>query len=134
MFGHNKLLREGAQARGVILDLTPHIEPGRAAGTVTGAAGMQQHVQAEPAWTSAYEFKARIAFDDGVTAEETFKTDWSDWTKVGYANNAIFASLDRRFQPGQAVPVRYNSGNHRKVVLDLPALQEEIYASWQPIE
>ena len=134
MFGHKKLLREGAQAQGVILDLTPHIEPGRAAGTVTGAGGMQQHVEAEPAWTSAYEFKVRIAFDDGVTAEETFKTDWSDWTKVGYPGNVIFASLGTRLQPGQAVPVRYDSRNHGKVVLDLPALQEEIYASWQPVE
>jgi hypothetical protein len=43
---------------------------------------------------------------------------------------AIYASLEGRLQPGKTVPVRYDAGDRTKIVLDLPALQEEVYAQW----
>jgi hypothetical protein len=43
---------------------------------------------------------------------------------------AIYASLEGRLQPGNTVPVRYDAGDRTKIVLDLPALQEEVYARW----
>lgn len=135
MFGHKKLLTEGAQAQGVITQLTPRVPPPpvQYAGQVTARI------------VSGYVFQARVEFDDGATAEvtfETYKKDWADTLEHvphGFVHRdvlgaeggeALFASLEGRLQPGKTVPVRYDSKDRKQIVLDLPALQQEVYAQW----
>ena len=135
MFGHKKLLTEGAEAQGVITQLTPQIPPPpvQYAGQVTARI------------VGGYVFQTRVEFDDGATAEVTFETYQKDWADTlehvphGFVHrdllgaeggDAIFASLEGRLQPGNTVPVRYDAGDRTKIVLDMPALQKEIYSQW----
>jgi hypothetical protein len=135
MFGHKKLLTEGAEAKGVITQLTPQIPPPpvQYAGQVTARI------------VGGYVFQTRVEFDDGATAEVTFETYQKDWADTlehvphGFVHRdvlgaeggeAIFASLEGRLQPGKTVPVRYDAGDRTKIVLDMPALQKEIYSQW----
>jgi hypothetical protein len=145
MFGHKKLLTEGAQAQAVITDLTPKIEGDT---ILMGGAGGQMHQTPNPraGQVSAYELHTQVTFEDEATEDETFTTGWGDWTEisdrldanahhgfihvtaVGAEDQAVFASLEGRLQPGKTVPVRYDPSHREKIVLDLPALREEVYA------
>ena len=144
MFGHKKLLIDGARAQAVITGLTPQIE----GDTILMAGAGHQHSEPNPraGQVSAYVFDTRVAFEDGTTEEETFTTGWADWTEVsdkldansdhkffhvvsvGDEDQAVFTGLEGRLQPGKTVPVRYDPAHRKKVVLDLPALRDEVYA------
>src|SRR4051794_23205370 len=56
-----------------------------------------------------YHVTIRVKFPDGTATE--FKK-WLDWHDVGQ----LFV--------GSVVPVRYDSSNHSKVALDVPALEQ----------
>jgi len=135
MFGHKKLLTDGAEAQGVITQLTPQIPP----------PPMQYAGQVTARIVDGYVFQARVEFDDGATADVTFETYQKDWADTlehvphGFVHRdllgaeggeAIFASLEGRLRPGNTVPVRYDAGDREKIVLDLPALQKEVYSQW----
>ncbi len=145
MFGHKKLLTEGAKAQAVITNLTRRIAPAVAGGT-TGAGGQLVYQPGRDASLLQYVFETRVEFDDGATADVTFETYQKDWADTlehvphGFVHRdllgaeggeAIYASLEGRLQPGKTVPVRYDARDRTKIVLDLPALQEEVYAQWQ---
>jgi putative oligomerization/nucleic acid binding protein len=142
MFGNKKLLTEGSQAQAVITEVTPHLE----ADTIQ-VTGSHDYLPSPRAGMIAdYEIHARVAFEDGATQDEIFTTTLDDWTEVsdrnaagnqhgffhvteiGAEDQAVFASLQGRLQPGKTVPVRYDSPHHKKVLLDLPALRDEMYA------
>jgi Short C-terminal domain len=114
MFGHKKLLTEGACARGVVTALTT----------------IKLHDGAVVAW----KFQTRVVFEDGSTVDETFTSYTDDWKvttdakshELSSADSALFLGLGDRLQPGATVPVRYDPGNWKKIVLDLPALREEM--------
>ena len=57
-----------------------------------------------------YHVTIRVKFPDGTTTE--FKK-WLDWHDVG------------QLHVGSVVPVRYDPSDHSKVVLDVPALEEQ---------
>jgi len=121
MFGNKKLLTDGVQARGV----------------VTGLGWADKAKFGD----GVLEFQTHVVFDDGAATDVTFFTSMGDWrdadsSHVGRfggdvlspAASAAWRSLEQYLQPGATVPVRYDPAHHKKTVLDLPALRQEVFA------
>jgi len=113
LFGHKKLLTEGARGKGVVTALSP------------------LNNQGGGVW--AWKFATRVVFEDGAAVDESFLTTADDWKttdapdhKLSPVDAAVFFGLEERLQPGATVPVRYDPRSRKKIVLDLPALREDM--------
>jgi hypothetical protein len=122
MLHYKKLLREGAQARGVIMHV---YGAGRSA---TGAS------------ISAWLFPCRVTFDDGSTIETSgelsafdraFRFDEAEAWGSKALDYQDFERLRRFLEPGMTVPVRYDPKDHTKLVLDKPAFKAELLPKLQ---
>ncbi len=131
MFHHKDLLTDGRQASAVITGLTPCF----AASTINAGASDEEYSVRNPkaGQLDAYVFQARVTFEDGATQDVTFRTTLAEWShphgasdRFGGDARARFASLDLRLRPRNTVPVRYDSAHRNKIVLDLPALRQQI--------
>ena len=112
MFGHHKLLSEGAQIDGVVL------ENGQLSYTITKA-----------------RLLIGVKFDDGVTAE--FTEDIQDFFEPaahglkGLAGNLTGDNvIPLSFISGSTIPVRYDPADRSKLAIDVPALHERALERW----
>jgi hypothetical protein len=86
--GNDELLREGAEAKGVVIETK-----------------MRSNVEGR--FEPNYRVKVRVKFEDGSTAE--FK-------------QKLNKSKDGLHFEGGIVPVRYDTADHSKIIIDLPAI------------
>lgn len=122
MFGHKDLLTGGASTKGVVTKL-------ESGGPVGGGE------------ISSWIVSVRVVFGDGDTEDVTvyaYGADWNDpdfkGRELSHAAGVVFLALGDRLQVGATVPLRYDPGHRKKVVLDRPALQQEfapMYAAAQ---
>jgi hypothetical protein len=103
MFGHKKLLTEGAQGQGVITNL-------RVAYSAEGHNLVY-----------GFDISFRFRFEDGSAVEDRFEAKAWDWRHE--FPDSDFPNLEDLLQSGEPVPVRYDPADHSKVVLDVPALK-----------
>jgi hypothetical protein len=100
-------------------------------GTVMHASQDVLYVKMTPAG-EPYEYKRtfRVTFPDGSTGEtqETVPLH-SVQHLAGRRTIDCWSRLAERTKSGATVPVRYDESDHSHVVLDLPALIQEILAS-----
>jgi hypothetical protein len=114
MFGHKDLLTDGASTKGVVTKLES-IAPRYGGGI------------------ESWEAAVRVVFGDGDTEDVTVSADAADWSNdpnfkggdLSHAAGVVFLALGDRLQAGATVPLRYDPGHRKKVVLDRPALQQE---------
>jgi hypothetical protein len=83
-----------------------------------------RHDQAAESGTHSFsvlfELEGHIKFPDGTKSE--FKSEWLSTSKVG------------DIQEGDIVPVRYDTSDHSKVVLDVVALEQKKQAEVEKTE
>ena len=98
MFGHQKLLIDGAKAEAVVVEVT------RVGGITYDPDGSSN---------SQYELLLRVHFADGATADAQCRV--GGW----------FKGIKPTFSEGDVVPVRYDSADRSKVEVDLPAIEQK---------
>ena len=108
-------LREGARGRGTVLDASQTVLYGRI-GPVS-----------EP-----FEYKRtiRVTFPDGSTSETQQSISLHQVQRLADRRTIeCWPRLAERTEIGATVPVRYDEWDHSHIVLDVPALVEEILTS-----
>jgi hypothetical protein len=102
MFGHHKLLRDGATTEAVVIEVK------RVGGITYDPDGSSN---------SQYELKLRVHFSDAATTDTSCRA--GGW----------FRGIKPTFSEGDVVPVRYDPADRTKVEVDLPAIEEKKQAS-----
>jgi hypothetical protein len=122
MLHYKRLLKDGAQTRGVIT----HVYVSR-----HSAAGGN---------VSAWLFPCRVTFDDGSTIETSgelsaferaFRFDAAEAWGSKSLDYQDFECLGNFLDPGVTVPVRYDPEDHAKLVLDKPSFKAELLPKLQ---
>ena len=103
MFGHKKLLTEGAQGHGIITEMT------------------MEHGRDAPDAVRDFQISFQFKFEDGSVAKSQLQMTQWDWRNEFEAD--VFGWLEDYLQPGEPMPVRYDPADHSKLVLDLPAFK-----------
>jgi hypothetical protein len=98
MFGHHKLLTDGAKAEAVVIEVT------RVGGITYDPDGSSN---------SQYDLLLRVHFPDSATADARCRV--GGW----------FKGIKPTFSQGDVVPVRYDPADRAKVEVDLPAIEEK---------
>lgn len=108
-------LREGARGRGTVVDASQDV----------------LYARMGPA-SEPFEYKRtiRVTFPDGSTSETRDSISLHSVQKLADRRTVdCWPQLAERTDIGATVPVRYDERDHSHVVLDLPALVEEILSS-----
>jgi hypothetical protein len=122
MLHYKRLLKEGAQTRGVVM----HVYVSRHSATGGNI--------------SAWLFPCRVTFDDGSAMETSgelsafdraFRFDEAEAWGSKSLDYQDFERLGSFLQPGATVPVRYDPQDHTKLVLDKPAFKAELLPKLQ---
>jgi hypothetical protein len=123
LFGSHKrrLAREGVQARGVVTDR--HVYYGQRGGLLDD-----------------YDVTVRVSFDDGTTNEFTTKSvrdailgwDWrSDYADLVHGRTYGYGDSAIQFHVGDVIPVRYDSSDHSRVMLDTEELKARFLQQYE---
>jgi len=108
MFGESNLLRDGVEGKAIILDARP--------GNVLNRHGERN-----------WHLQLRVHFDDGQTGDVS-----SEFVDMGIATVGPASGLEPYpLSAGVVVPVRYDRGDHTKVVVDRPQMIADTIAAYQ---
>lgn len=110
-----RTLRDGARGRGTVVDASHETDWGvRVASTVP----------------LEYKRTIRMTFPDGSTSDTQETIPLHSVQKLADRRTIdCWPQIGERTKVGATVPVRYDESDHSHVVLDLPALLEEIFTS-----
>jgi hypothetical protein len=104
-------LREGARGRGTVVDASQEV----------------LYMRMAPSDPFEYERMIRVTFPDGSTTETRETIPLHQVQQLADRRTIdCWPQLAERTEIGAIVPVRYDESDHSHIVLDLPALIEEI--------
>jgi hypothetical protein len=110
LLGHHKLLSEGAQIEGVVLENNT------------------------PRNLTKDRLRVAVKFDDGEKAE--FTEDVTNYFEPGHGLKALAGKVTGNnviplaLTPGSRIPVRYDPAKRKHLAIDVPALHEQRLQRW----